>query len=114
MAVYLLYLERIERDIYDIRFLIYLMLLKQKKKMEFIDETLNKALERLSSLSCDPSCLMIGEVGLDKRSLVPFQVQMTYLEIQARLAESLKKPLVPHPPILPIRSSILSFARINR
>ncbi len=55
-----------------------------------------KALERLSSLSCDPSCLMIGEVGLDKRSLVPFQVQMTYLEIQARLAESLKKPLVIH------------------
>lgn len=44
----------------------------------------------------EPNCLAVGECGLDKRIVIPFELQQTVFERQLLLAEQYQKPVVIH------------------
>ena len=50
----------------------------------------------LSELAKKPKCLAIGECGLDKLCVIPFELQMDVFKRQIELAEELQKPLIIH------------------
>ncbi|MDD3907043.1 MAG: TatD family hydrolase [Bacteroidales bacterium] len=50
----------------------------------------------LSSFFSDHRVLLIGEIGLDKTSSVPFDLQKIVFEIQVKMAEQIRKPVLLH------------------
>ena len=63
----------------------------------FIDESrLKSDFEVIELKISSPSCLAIGECGLDKRSKTSFEIQLDVLEKQLLLAEKHQKPVVIH------------------
>ncbi len=63
----------------------------------FIEEDrMESDLSIIESKLDEPSCLAVGECGLDKRVTVPFELQQTVFERQLLLAEQYQKPVVIH------------------
>ena len=63
----------------------------------FIDESrLENDFEVIEQKISSPSCLAIGECGLDKRSETAFEIQLQVLERQFLLAEKYQKAVVIH------------------
>ena len=63
----------------------------------FIDESrLESDFEVIEQKISSPSCLAIGECGLDKRSETAFEIQLQVLERQFLLAEKHQKAVVIH------------------
>jgi TatD DNase family protein len=61
-----------------------------------VEERLESDFEILESKLQEPSCLAIGECGLDKRIEVPMELQKLVFEKQLLLAQKYKKPVVIH------------------
>jgi TatD DNase family protein len=62
----------------------------------YADEFSTELLNKLSAWTSDPRFIAIGECGLDKNSLVPFEMQIRVFEIQVALSEKNAKPLIIH------------------
>lgn len=56
----------------------------------------SQTLSGLMPAFSDSRVLMIGEIGLDKASAVPFDLQKSVFEVQAKMAEKLGKPVLLH------------------
>ena len=61
-----------------------------------VEERLESDFEILESKLQEPSCLAIGECGLDKRIEVPLELQQLVFEKQLLLAQKYQKPVVIH------------------
>ncbi len=61
-----------------------------------VEERLESDFEILESKLQEPSCLAIGECGLDKRIEVPMELQQLVFEKQLLLAQKYQKPVVIH------------------
>lgn len=61
-----------------------------------VEERLESDFEILESKLQEPSCLAIGECGLDKRIEVPLELQQFVFEKQLLLAQKYQKPVVIH------------------
>jgi TatD DNase family protein len=63
----------------------------------FIDENrLERDFKVVEEKLALPECLALGECGLDKRSVTPFEIQQSVFEKQLVLAEKHQKPVVIH------------------
>jgi TatD DNase family protein len=61
-----------------------------------VEERLESDFEILESKLQEPSCLAIGECGLDKRIEIPMDLQQLVFEKQLFLAQKYQKPVVIH------------------
>jgi TatD DNase family protein len=61
-----------------------------------VDERLESDLKIIESKLREPSCLAVGECGLDKRIAVPMELQQLVFEKQLLLAQKYQKPVVIH------------------
>jgi TatD DNase family protein len=61
-----------------------------------VEERLESDFEILESKLQEPSCLAMGECGLDKRIEVPMELQQMVFEKQLLLAQQYQKPVVIH------------------
>ena len=61
-----------------------------------VEERLESDFEILESKLQEPSCLVIGECGLDKRTEVTMELQQLVFEKQLLLAQKYQKPVVIH------------------
>ncbi|WP_293871449.1 TatD family hydrolase [Flavobacterium sp.] len=59
-------------------------------------DRLESDLQTITSKLSSTSCLAVGECGLDKRSVVPMDLQIAVFEKQIALAEQFQKPLILH------------------
>ena len=53
-------------------------------------------MEKFNRLAAFPGIIALGEAGLDALIACPMDIQKTVFELQARLGEDLKKPLIIH------------------
>lgn len=60
------------------------------------EKTIEESLSLLEAHWADARCLAVGEAGLDALSGPDAETQMQWFEAQARVAESVHKPLVVH------------------
>ena len=63
---------------------------------QHVDGWNEKTSEYLSALLENPAVIAVGEIGLDKRVAVPFELQERVLRCQLRLAVACGKPVVLH------------------
>ena len=66
----------------------------------------------LKSFFSDHRVLLIGEIGLDKTSLVPIDLQKIVFESQVNLAEQIRKPVLLH--VVRTMSEILEIKRTHQ
>jgi len=52
--------------------------------------------EKLEAVFAHPDIRLIGEIGLDKRCMVPYELQFQVFELQLEMAGTLKKPVLIH------------------
>ena len=62
----------------------------------FIEKEGEEQWALLEKEACAPEIRMIGEAGLDKLMITPWETQIRLLRAQIRLSESLHKPLILH------------------
>ncbi len=61
-----------------------------------VEERIEADLEIINQKLATENCLAIGECGLDKRTVVPFELQVAVFERQLLLAQEYQKPVVIH------------------
>lgn len=61
-----------------------------------VEERIEADLEIINQKLATENCLAIGECGLDKRTVVPFELQVAVFERQLLLAQEHQKPVVIH------------------
>lgn len=61
-----------------------------------IQDGWGRSWEAMNELISHPSVVAVGEAGFDKRALAPLALQREVFALQARLAETVEKPLVIH------------------